>query len=498
MSLVDFSVPGLGESISEATIVKWVKADGDYVKSDESVVEGLETDKSTMELPAMKAGVLKIVVRKSGETVNVGDVIAKIDTDGKPAAAAPAGAAASAGANATATVPPSVERIAAEARIDPATITPTGPKGNLTKADALKAAEAKVMGAPAMWPRPRSTARAGQGAGTQVAHTVVGTTAVHAPPPRMAPANGDDLTRMEMTKLRQTIARRLVESQHATASLTTFNEVDMSAVMTLREKYKERFEKMHSIGLGFMSFFAKAVVHAIRAVPAANAQIDGTALVYRKAVHLGIAVSTEKGLMVPVLRNADTMSMAQIEAEIKRLATRAREGKIMPDEMAGGTFTVTNGGVFGSLLSTPILNPPQSGILGMHKIEKRAVVVSEGGKDVIAIRPMMYLALTYDHRIVDGRQSVTFLVKVKEALEDPGAVGFGGLRDSAGPDGGRGHGGSAQRRTQPLQWELLYRLSLLCLPGAPLPPVRAASLVCKYPLSARHGTCRRSFQNTRW
>ena len=244
--------------------------------------------------------------------------------------------------------------------------------------------------------------------------------------PAPAPASARPLAageeREEMSKLRQTIARRLVEAQHATASLTTFNEVDMSAVMALREKYKEPFEKLHGIGLGFMSFFAKAVIYALRAVPPGQ-------LVPRRhhphqthAVHLGIAVSTDRGLMVPVLRHAQDLSMAQIESEIKRLAAKARDGKISVDELAGGTFTITNGGVFGSLLSTPILNPPQSAILGMHKIEKRAVVVQEDGKDVIAIRPMMYLALTYDHRIIDGKQSVTFLVKVKEALEDPARI----------------------------------------------------------------------------
>jgi len=228
--------------------------------------------------------------------------------------------------------------------------------------------------------------------------------------------------REEMSKLRQTIARRLVEAQHATASLTTFNEVDLSEVMALREKYKEPFEKKHGIGLGFMSFFAKAVMYAFKHVPQVNWSLDGTSLIKRKGVHLGIAVSTERGLMVPVMRDAQNLSMAGIESEIKRLATKARDGKITVDDMAGGTFTITNGGVFGSLLSTPILNPPQSGILGMHKIEKRAVVVQEGGKDVIAIRPMMYIALTYDHRVIDGKQSVTFLVKVKEALEEPARI----------------------------------------------------------------------------
>jgi 2-oxoglutarate dehydrogenase E2 component (dihydrolipoamide succinyltransferase) len=228
--------------------------------------------------------------------------------------------------------------------------------------------------------------------------------------------------RLPLSKLRQTIAHRLVEAQHATASLTTFNEVDMSAILALREKYKDTFEKTHGIGLGFMSFFAKAVIYALHTVPELNDTLDGNTLIKRPAVHLGIAVATDRGLLVPVVRHANALSMAQIESEIKRLATKARDGKITVDELAGGTFSITNGGIFGSLLSTPILNPPQAGILGMHKIQKRPVVIQENGLDVIAIRPMMYLALTYDHRIVDGRQSVTFLVKVKEALEDPSRI----------------------------------------------------------------------------
>ena len=372
---------------------------------------------------------------------------------------------------------PSVRRIVEESRLNPAKIAGTGKDGRITKEDALAAVVKAGAGAKSPGLPPGATGGGAAGGGgtagetpalrgggggpaqpadsaaaanvhrdqTNQAMNTPGTTAVYAQPtaentpgaagggaksPGLPPgatgtagvAGGSGLgdRRVEMSKLRQTIARRLVEAQHATASLTTFNEIDMSAVMALREKYKEKFEKTHAIGLGFMSFFAKAVIQAARAVPAVNASIDGTVLVYREAVHLGVAVGTEKGLMVPVIRNAHLLSMAQIEQEIKRLATKAREGKITVDEMAGGTFTITNGGVYGSLLSTPILNPPQAGILGMHKIEKRPVVATdEKGHDTVVVRPMMYVALTYDHRVIDGQQSVTFLVKVKEAIEDP-------------------------------------------------------------------------------
>jgi 2-oxoglutarate dehydrogenase E2 component (dihydrolipoamide succinyltransferase) len=310
-----------------------------------------------------------------------------------------------------------------ESKLDASKISATGPKGNITKGDVIKFQE---QGSPQATKGDSDAAKISQkGQGNpQVGHSTEGTTTVYTgSPQRTGPtlpplsplAPDQDITRQEMSKLRQTIAKRLVEAQHTTASLTTFNEVDLTAIMAMREKYKEKFEKTYNIGLGFMSFFAKAVCSALKSIPAVNAQIQGNELVFRKSVHLGVAVSTEKGLMVPVVRDADRLSMWQIEADIKRLATKAREGKISVDELAGGTFTITNGGVFGSLLSTPILNPPQSAILGMHKIEKRAVVID----DHIVIRPMMYVALTYDHRVIDGQQSVTFLVKVKEALEDP-------------------------------------------------------------------------------
>ncbi|HVX84765.1 MAG TPA: 2-oxoglutarate dehydrogenase complex dihydrolipoyllysine-residue succinyltransferase [Phycisphaerae bacterium] len=443
MPLIPVTVPPLGESVSEATIARWAKSDGEYVTASDVLVE-LETDKANMELPSPGAGVLK-TSRKKGDAVAVGDTIAQIDTEAKAAAAAPTGGAGG-GAPAKAQaapaasgnlvdlkkfpaddLSPAVRALVLENKLTSAQIPATGPGGRLTKEDVLAFLEKGGSGAPAT----ADSAAAANSARQQSPNGFLsspGTTNVpNRPGKAEAPASlgqptralAADEEREEMPKLRQTIARRLVEAQHATASLTTFNEVDMSAVMGLRERYKEGFEKSHGIGLGFMSFFAKAVIYALKHVPQVNYSIDGNTLIKRKAVHLGIAVSTEKGLMVPVLKNAQSMSMAQIESEIKRLAIKARDGKITVDDMTGGTFTVTNGGVFGSLLSTPILNPPQSGILGMHKIEKRAVVVTEAGKDAIVVRPMMYLALTYDHRLVDGKQSVTFLVKVKEALEEP-------------------------------------------------------------------------------
>ena len=454
MPTVDLIVPGLGESVSEATIANWTKNDGDYVTPNDVVVE-LETDKATVELPASKSGVLKIVKPK-GSTIAVGDVIAKIDTDAQkqtapskkqeapaaPAAAPAPSTAPAAPAPQPAPAPgvpaaplfdlskanlddlsPAVRTLVVEHKIHAAQIPATGPGGRLTKEDVL----AYVSRAVSAHEADSSAAAQSQKVQPTGFISALGTTAVPdrtTQKPESVPSAptrplADDEQREEMSKLRQTIARRLVEAQHATASLTTFNEVDMSAVMSLREKYKEGFEKLHGIGLGFMSFFVKAVIYASKHVPQVNWTLDGTTVIKRKAMHLGVAVSTDKGLMVPVIRNAQDMSMAAIESEIKRLATKARDGKISVDDMTGGTFTITNGGVFGSLLSTPILNPPQAGILGMHKIEKRAVVVTEAGKDAIVIRPMMYLALTYDHRLVDGKQSVTFLVKIKEALEDP-------------------------------------------------------------------------------
>ena len=450
MATVDLVVPSLGESVSEATIAKWTKNDGDYVTADDVVAE-LETDKAALELPPNKAGTLKIIKAK-GSTVKVGEVIATIDTSGQKTVvsgqkaevpAAPVALPANAvdlSKTSLDDLSPAVRGLVVENKLQKAVITATGPGGRLTtedvqgylgsgvgaqKADAAAAATSQkiaptgfisTLGTTAVPDRTGEKKEVGSresGVGSQKTEVSLGA------PSRPLAA---DEEREEMSRLRQTVARRLVEAQHNTASLTTFNEVDMSAVMGLREKYKESFEKQHGIGLGFMSFFAKAVMYAFKSVPQVNWTVDGTTIIKRKSVHLGIAVSTEKGLMVPVVRNAQALSMAQIESEIKRLALKARDAKITVDDMAGGTFTITNGGVFGSLLSTPILNVPQSGILGMHKIEKRAVVVTEGGKDAIVIRPMMYLALTYDHRLVDWKQSVTFLVKVKEALEDPARI----------------------------------------------------------------------------
>ena len=405
-TLVDLFVPGLGESVTEARIANWVKADGDAVSSDDVVAE-LETDKATVELPAGVTGVLRIV-KTAGQTVNVGDVVARIEPGAKPAAktataVAPPAAAKAATVDKTAGKPlsPAVERMVKENKLDPAAIAPTGPGNRITKGDVVQYLETRNnVPAPATAAVPPPAARP------------IPAKPVAVP---IGKSDGPEETRVEMSKLRETIARRLVEAQHSAAILTTFNEIDMSAVMALREKYKEKFEKTHSVGLGFLSFFGRAVCAAAKAVPIVNAQIQDRIVIYKNNVHLGVAVATEKVLVVPVVRYANKLSMAQIEAEIKRLAQRAREGKITLEELGGGTFTITNGGVFGSLLSTPILNPPQSAILGLHKIEKRAVVVN----DQIVIRPMMYVALSYDHRLIDGQQAVSFLVHIKESLEDP-------------------------------------------------------------------------------
>jgi len=421
-SLIDLQVPGLGESVTEARIANWVKTDGERVSPDEVVAE-LETDKATVELPAGANGVLRIV-KTQGQTVNIGEVIARIEQGesfakpaakppaASPAATTPAAPVTSIAAAAVSSTPPAtektlapaVQRLVTENKLNPEQIPASGPGNRLTKGDVLDYMQSRGAAAP-------STPAALEKRNVPAAPP--------APAPRTPPAapaaDTPEETRVEMSKLRETVARRLVEAQHTAAILTTFNEIDMSAVVALREKYKERFEKLHSVGLGFLSFFARAACAAIKAVPVVNAQLQDRVIVYKNHVHLGVAVATEKGLIVPVVRYADKLSMAQIEIEVKRLATRAREGKITLEELGGGTFTITNGGVFGSLLSTPILNPPQSAILGLHKIEKRAVVVN----DEVVVRPMMYVALSYDHRLIDGQQAVTFLVNIKEALEDP-------------------------------------------------------------------------------
>ena len=408
----EIRVPTLGESVTEATVGQWFKKVGDAVKVDEPLVE-LETDKVTLEVPAPSAGVIEVITVEAGSTVEVGALLGAINADGKaetssaptgrpdektetakaigagpeptelrkpesapaalPAAAAPAGTA------------PSAAKILAEKGISAETVAGTGKDGRITKADALSA----KTEAPAPKPAP-----------------------VRAP---SAPDDASREERVRMSRLRQTIARRLKEAQEVAAMLTTFNEVDMTAVMALRSRYRDLFEKKHGVKLGFMGFFVKACVQALKEIPAVNAEIDGADIVYKNYYHIGVAVSTERGLVVPVVRDADRLSIAEIEKTIGELAGKARDGSLSIEAMQGGTFTLTNGGIFGSLMSTPILNAPQSGILGMHKIQERPMVVD--GK--IEARPMMYLALSYDHRVVDGREAVTFLVRVKDVLEDP-------------------------------------------------------------------------------
>ncbi len=403
-------VPALGESVSEAVLIKWHKRDGEQANADEPLCE-LETEKANVDVPSPSAGVFTKSVSE-GTTVRIGQVIGTIDESAKgTASAAPARVPPPKAAEAPKPPPapekpksndedlsPAVRRMIEENHLNPKEITGTGPGGRILKEDVIRHLDEQQD--------KRKTADTDHIAAAPLV-TRPGTT---------APANTvGDVRREPMSKLRKKIAERLVSAQHTAAILTTFNEVDLHNVMDIRAKYKEKFEKTHGVGLGFMSFFAKAVVLGLKEFPKVNAQIDGDDVVYHDYVHLGIAVSTDRGLAVPVLRNAHTMSFAKIESEIKRVALATREGKLGLDELSGGTFTITNGGVFGSLLSTPILNPPQSGILGMHTIQKRPVVIN----DKIEVRPMMYVALSYDHRLVDGRESVSFLVRVKELLEDP-------------------------------------------------------------------------------
>ena len=435
MSL-EVSIPPLGESVSEGTIARWLKRDGDTVKADEPLFE-LETDKATMEIPAPAAGRLEIVERE-GATVRVGTVVARIaetapaalssggaagsistpapmsadrpraggtDTGTRPLQSAPATAAERPTAPPTADegargLSPAVRRLVTEHSLDPAAIAGTGKDGRLIKEDVLRHVTER---APAATP---ATGSAPPAASAPSA------------PDRERAAGGPSVERVErvpMSRLRRRIAERLVEAQRTAAILTTFNEVDCSALMDVRRRHRERFKSTHGVDLGFMSLFARAVVLALADVAVVNARIDGDDIVYNHHVHLGIAVSTERGLVVPVIRHADAMRLAELERAVDELATRARGARLVPDDLAGGTFSVTNGGVFGSLLSTPILNPPQSGILGMHKIQERPVAVD----GQVVVRPMMYVALSYDHRLVDGQQAVTFLVRVKERLEDP-------------------------------------------------------------------------------
>ncbi len=412
--MIDIKVPTVGESINEVTLVKWLKNDGDYVERDEVVAE-LESEKATFEINAEKAGVLKTIA-KEGDTLKIGDIACQIDetakapaatekkeepaavetktspavkaaasSDGQPkaeASVAPASTAAPAIADVKAS--PVAAAIIADKKVDAKSVTPSGTGGRILKNDVLEA-----------------LSNPGRKTGLQ--------------------AFSRAERREKMSQLRKTIARRLVEAKNSTAMLTTFNEVDMGSIMEIRTKYKDKFKEIHGVGLGFMSFFAKACTFALQEFPAVNAYIDGEEIIYHDFCDISIAVSAPKGLVVPIIRNAESMGMAEIEKKVVELATKARDNKLALEEMQGGTFTITNGGVFGSMMSTPIINIPQSAILGMHKIEERAVVIN----GQIVARPMMYLALSYDHRIIDGKESVSFLVRVKELLEHPELLLFG-------------------------------------------------------------------------
>ena len=419
--MADILTPTLGESVTEATVARWAKKPGDKVKKDEVLVE-LETDKVSLEVSAPSDGVLQDVAAGEGATVTPGQVLGRVGESGgaaaapapakaEPAKPTPAAAAAPAGElqpepqpnkpppqstpvpdtsarpAAAAPLSPSAQRIVAEAGLDASQIQGTGREGRVTKGDALAELEARAAHPPPVVPAPAIEAR---------------------------PADPRE-ERVRMTRLRQTIARRLKEAQNTAAMLTTFNEVDMSAVMKLRSLYKDSFEKRHGVKLGFMGFFVKACIAALKEIPAVNAEIDGTDLVYKNHYDIGVAVGTEKGLVVPVVRDADQLSIAGVEKAIGDLGKKARDGSLALEDLQGGTFTISNGGVYGSLMSTPILNAPQSGILGMHKIQERPMAVD----GQVVIRPMMYLALSYDHRVVDGKEAVTFLVRIKEAIEDP-------------------------------------------------------------------------------
>jgi 2-oxoglutarate dehydrogenase E2 component (dihydrolipoamide succinyltransferase) len=411
---IDIHVPTLGESVSDATIARWIKKAGDAVAADEPIVE-LETDKVTLEVPSPVAGKLGEIIAAEGETVEVGALLARVEegaagaelaakqdapksAPAKVADETPAPVAVAASAPAaidSSDLSPSVRRLIDEHKLNPANIAATGVGGRLTKADVLAAIK-KPQAAPAQ--------------------TVMATANAPTPPratPRAVDAAREE--RVHMSKLRQVIASRLKAAQNSAAMLTTFNEVDMSSLMKLRADYKDAFETAHEVRLGFMGVFVQAAIQALREFPAVNGEIDGTDIIYKNYYNIGVAVGTPQGLVVPVIKDAGEMSLADTERAISNFGLRARDGKIAPDDMAGGTFTISNGGVYGSMMSTPILNPPQSGILGMHKIEKRAVVID----DQIVSRPMMYLALSYDHRIIDGREAVSFLARIKEMVEDP-------------------------------------------------------------------------------
>ncbi len=428
------NVPSLGESVTEAIVARWFKSVGDAVALDEPLVE-LETDKVTVEVPSPAAGVLAEVVAADGAEVEVGALLGSIDESAKPKSAAkpesapkaaaeagaetqepaavaeaepapapPAGNGADETAAAVAALSPAVRKLVEEHDLDPAAIPASGPKGRLTKGDVMAFLESREAAQPA--PAARPAAPAAKPAAPAI-------TPVRELPERPEDPRGEE--RVRMSRLRQVIAARLKEAQNTAAMLTTINEIDMTALMALRAEYRDSFEKKHGVKLGFMSFFTKAAIGALKEIPAVNAEIHGDEIIYRNYYDIGVAVGTPQGLVVPVLRDADKMSFADIETRIADLGRRARDGKLAIEELTGGTFTISNGGVYGSLLSTPILNPPQSGILGLHKIEKRAVVAD----DEIVARNMMYVALSYDHRLIDGREAVTFLVRIKEMIEDP-------------------------------------------------------------------------------
>ena len=413
---VQVEIPSMGESVSEVILLEWLKGDGERVEQDEPLCV-LETDKANVELPSPASGALKHL-QSPDATLTIGAVVAEIDETAQAAAPAPASKPEPAAPKPEPALSPAVRRLVEEHELDPTAIEGTGKDGRLTKKDVL--AHLETLSAPEPAPEPIQPPSVPEPAQPPPIPKPAPPPEPESTPPEPTqppPASADsDLTRREpMSRLRQRIAEHLVAAQHNAAMLTTFNEIDMSGVMQLRAKYKERFSQVHGTSLGLMSFFSRAAVLALGEFPAINAQIDGTHIVYHDFVNLGIAVSTERGLVVPVMHRADQMSIAQLESNIKRLALSARDNKLAMDELSGGTFTITNGGVFGSLLSTPILNAPQSGILGMHAIQERPVAV-EGQ---VVIRPMMYIALSYDHRLVDGQQSVSFLVRLKELLEDP-------------------------------------------------------------------------------
>ena len=428
---VEIKIPDLGESVSEGTIANWLKSDGDVVEADEALLE-LETDKAVMEIPAETGGRLEVVVGE-GETVSVGDVIAKVypgesppSTDaesdphptsdkgpeqeatesenGRPSADTeqPAPPESAAGEASSETLSPAVRKLVEEHDLDPAQIEGSGKAGRITKADVLNHLESRdgQAGTPTETPSEAPASERSTAPSVEAAAEV---------------SEEDEVVREPMSQLRRRVAERLVEAQQQAAILTTFNDVDMTQVMELRKRYRDEFEQKYGVRLGFMSLFGRAVILALNEVPELNAFIDGTDVVYHKHVHLGVAVSTDRGLMVPVVKYADAMKLHELEAQINEMAAKARDKKITPDDLSGGTFSLSNGGIFGSMLSTPLLNPPQSGILGMHRIEERPVAVD----GQVEIRPMMYVALSYDHRIVDGKEAVTFLRRVKEYLEDP-------------------------------------------------------------------------------